>query len=187
MKDQAEILQRITSALSSGRRDSASCIAAAEYPFTPSGNAGRSYTQLQALEIFIRDGFIDRYTGKRLVYPSVLYALANELPDRFPIGGGRSKSHSAHWDLFPTIDHLEPVSRGGKDDASNWVTTSMTMNMAKTSSTLEELSWRLHPEGSFDQWDGLCSWYRNYIVDHPYLATAPFNKGWHTAFVRGFS
>ncbi|MFF0818704.1 HNH endonuclease [Rhodococcus sp. NPDC003318] len=50
-----------------------------------------------------------------------------------------SQTHFAYWELFPTIDHIVPVTRGGADDESNWVTTSMLRNSAKAHWTLDEL------------------------------------------------
>jgi HNH endonuclease len=54
----------------------------------------------------------------------------------------------AFWEVGATIDHVVPVTRGGADDESNWVTTSMARNSAKMNWTLEELGWTLHPPGN---------------------------------------
>lgn len=186
MKTIPSILTDVTTALSENSKQKAADILALHYPFYPSEKNKRGYTPSQSLKVFLRDGFIDRYTGKKLVYPSALYTIAFELPDAFPLGMGRSQSHHAHWDLFPSVDHLFPVSRGGKDDISNWVTTSMSTNIAKSSSSLEELGWELHEAGDLSEWDGLCSWYLSYVAEHPYLATIKRNKGWHSAVVTTF-
>ena len=187
MADASDTLQQVTVALTIGDKSLAKSVLADSYPFVPQSKAKRSYTPQQSLEVFARDGFIDRYTGQRLVYPSVLYAVAAELPKSFPFGGGRNKSHRAHWELFPTVDHLVPVSRGGPDEMQNWVTTSMTTNMVKSSCTLEELGWELHPAGNLAEWDGLCSWYLEYATGHDYLASVQSNKGWHHAITRKFA
>lgn len=187
MENGAEIIERVVSAVTSGSDDLARSILVKEYPLVPPcEKESRAYSQLQALEVFIRDGFIDRYNGHRLVYPSVLYALADRFPGEFPLGGGKRKSHSAHWDLFPTIDHLVPVAKGGKDASSNWVTTSMTTNMAKSDTPLEVLGWEVCEPGKFEEWDGLCSWYAEYINQNPEAASIRLNKGWHGAFVKYF-
>ena len=39
----------------------------AKYPFVPFSKAGRVYTPRVMTKIFVRDGFIDRYRGNRLV------------------------------------------------------------------------------------------------------------------------
>ena len=61
----------------------------------------------------------------------------------------------AYWEYQPTIDHIFPVSLGGKDDPSNWATTSMMHNLAKGNFTLEQLGWSLKESGDIRQWDGL--------------------------------
>lgn len=187
MENGADVLAKIAMAITSGDDHKARSILIEEYPLVPpSETERRAYSQRQALEVFIRDGFIDRYTGRKLVYPSVLYALADRFPDELPLGGGRKKSHSAHWDLFPTIDHLVPVAKGGQDAPSNWVTTSMTTNMAKSDTPLEILGWKVCEPGKLDEWDGLCSWYAEYIQQNPDAGTIRLNKGWHDAFVKRF-
>jgi hypothetical protein len=95
------------------------------------------------------------------------------------------------WDLFPTVDHKVPVSRGGNpDDLDNWITTSMLRNSAKANFTLEELGWALHPPGSLDEWDGLTGWFLQWSrsathcwddVDGAYL------REWQRAALSGFS
>ena len=66
-----------------------------------------------------------------------------------------SETHMIYWELFPTVDHVVPIARGGGDDESNWVTTSMLHNSAKSNWKLEELGWQLLPAGDIEQWDGL--------------------------------
>ena len=74
-----------------------------------------------------------------------------------------SETHIAFWELFPTVDHFLPVSRGGGDDESNWVTTSMLTNQAKGHWTVEELGW-VHPAGTVEEWDGLSRWLVEYLA-----------------------
>ena len=59
-----------------------------------------------------------------------------------------SESHIVFWELFPPIDHVEPVARGGPDHCKNRVTTWMMRNSAKGNWTLEELGWQLLEGGS---------------------------------------
>jgi hypothetical protein len=67
-------------------------------------------------------------------------------------------------------DHILPVSRGGTDDESNWVTTSMLRNSAKANFTLAELGWSLYPPGDMKDWDGLLGWFVDHAnVDHAIL------------------
>ena len=95
------------------------------------------------MDLFMRDGFIDRYTGNRLINPGVLRLLHVVLGDDFPAHPNWkvSETHLAFWELFPTVDHLVPVSRGGRDDESNWVTASMLSNQAKAQWSVDDLGW----------------------------------------------
>jgi hypothetical protein len=68
-------------------------------------------------------------------------------------------THPAYWELFPTLDHVVPIARGGWDDEANLVSTSTLHNSAKANWTLEELGWSLHPPGALSQWDGLLAWF----------------------------
>jgi hypothetical protein len=95
------------------------------------------------LRTFYRDGFLDRYSGVKPVHLGALRALSVIVPE----GSLRmSQSHFASWELFPTIDHLLPVGRGGADDESNWMSWSLLRNSAKAHWALGELGWELsHP------------------------------------------
>lgn len=42
-------------------------------------------------------------------------------------------------ELTATLHHVVPVTLGGADDESNWVTTSMSRKFAKNNVTLEEI------------------------------------------------
>ena len=54
-----------------------------------------------------------------------------------------SEGHMAYWELFPTIDHILPVARGGLDSEENLVCCSMLTNSIKSNWTLEQLQWQL--------------------------------------------
>jgi len=62
------------------------------------------------------DGFIDRYSGQRLVFPGALRLLSHLLPAQFPFHTNwkTDSCHLAFYELFPTIDHVVPISRGGR-------------------------------------------------------------------------
>jgi hypothetical protein len=80
-----------------------------------------------------------------------------------------------------TVDHLVPVSRGGADDDSNWVTTSMARNSAKGNWTLEQLGWALRPSGSFSDWDGLLGWFLAHTQKRPELIVGQSMRQWQRA------
>jgi hypothetical protein len=161
MNDKATVLGEVCTALSDGRADDAAAILHDRYPFVPFANAGRRYSVRQMLAVFTRDGFVDRYSGVRLVCPATLRLISRRLPEQFPFQRNwrADTCHFGYWELCPTIDHMSPVSRGGADDESNWITTSMVRNAAKSIFTLDELGWSLHPPGNIAEWDGLVGWF----------------------------
>ena len=158
--DRPDTLARVCASLLAGEVEAARATARTEYPFLPQKNPGRAYTEMQCMRVFLRDGFRDRYSGERLVFPGTLRLLSKVLPDAFPAHPNwkMSETHPMFWELFPTIDHVVPVARGGADDETNWVTTSMLRNGAKANWTVEELGWKLLPVDSAGAWDGLVGW-----------------------------
>ena len=164
----------------------ASAIACREYPLLSQSATGRKYTELTCTRIFIRDGFLDRYSGQQLVFPGALRLLSLLLPAEFPAHPNwkMSESHMIYWELYPTIDHIIPVARGGADDQTNLVCTSMLRNSAKSNWTLEELGWILLPPGDYTQWDGLTGWLLKYIQHDPTHLQDKYIKRWHSAALR---
>lgn len=180
----ADILARACSALSVGDAAAAKSIIETDYPLVIGTAAQRRYTLPEMLRTFYRDGFLDRYSGDRLIHPGALRTLSMLLPREFPAhpNGKMTETHFALWELFPTIDHVDPVARGGLDDASNWVTTSMLRNSAKAHWTLPELGWALHPPGDAQHWDGLSAWFTDYLTAHPDLtSSSAYLRRWFAA------
>ena|SRR5688500_18432347 len=136
--------------------------------------------------IFIRDSFVDRYSSQRLVFPGALRLLSRLMPEDFPAHPNwkMSASHIIYWELFPTVDHIYPVARGRPDDESNWVTTSMLRNSAKSNWTLEELGWALRDLPSENAWDGLITWFIRYLEQDPAHLTDGYISKWHRAAIR---
>jgi hypothetical protein len=161
MEDRALIISRVCDLISREDIAGASSEILNNYPFQSIAKISGNFTIKQKTEVFIADGFIDRYRGTRLIYPPVLYLISTVLPNQFPSHPNwkMSESHIAFWELFPTVDHLIPRARGGLHDKSNWVTCSMLTNSAKDHWMLDELGWKLHEPGDFSQWDGLLNWF----------------------------
>lgn len=126
MEDKTAVLAAVCGALTDGQSANAAAILRSRYPFVPLSNVGRRYSVRQSFSIFVRDGFIDRYSGARRVFPATPRLISKRLPEVFPFQSNwrTDACHFAYWELSPTIDHPLPVSRGGADDESNWVTTS---------------------------------------------------------------
>ncbi|WP_157105329.1 HNH endonuclease [Rhodococcoides kyotonense] len=184
--NKAAILAEACTALTEGEDFRAADILRTKYPFVSTTKVARRYTERQSLRIFHRDGFIDRYSGERLVHPGALRLLSIILPDEFPAdpNWAMSRTHIGFWELFPSIDHPVPVARGGPDDDTNWVTTSMLRNSAKAHWTLDELGWSLLPAGDTDTWDGLTAWFLDYLNDRPQLPAAhPYLRRWLSATI----
>lgn len=92
-----------------------------------------------------------------------------------------TEGHVAYWELFPTIDHVIPIARGGKDTTENWVTTSMLHNQVKNNWTLEQLNWTLHSPSEFKDWDGLTAEFIKYVSQHSELLQDKYISSWYRA------
>ncbi|HMU34810.1 MAG TPA: hypothetical protein PKC89_13210 [Pyrinomonadaceae bacterium] len=187
--EKGEILKRVCEALLFGDPSRASVIATQEYAHENLAFAGRKYNEYESTTIFLRDGFLDRYSGSKLVFPASLRLISHLMPAEFPAHPNwkMSESHMVYWELFPTIDHVVPVARGGADDQTNWVTTSMIRNSAKSNWLLEELGWNLQPPGNVREWDGLTRWFMQYIEQEPTYLNDPYLKRWHRAAFRALA
>ena len=152
----------------------------------PRERHARNYTNFRKLKIFMRDGFIDRYSGEKLIFPGTLKVFSAIYPNEFPYhkNGKMTVGHMAYWQLFPTIDHVEPFASGGRNDDDNFVTTSMMNNSVKANYTLEELNWKLFPEGDINDWDGMTRWFRNYVGDHRNLLSDKYIENWYRTLLR---
>ena len=150
------------------------------YRFLPLASSKRSYTPVQCMRIFPRDGFIDQYSGRRLVFPGTLRAVSLLLPDEFPYHPNWKVevTHPAFWELFPTIDHVVPVSHGGFDNESNWVTTSQMLNAAKANWSLEQLGWKIQEAAPSSEWDGLTRWCLEFVSSRKDLMKNDYMRKW---------
>jgi hypothetical protein len=131
----------------------------------------------------LRDGFTDRYFGAPLIFPGTLRALAILLGDAFPYHRNwkQSVTHPAFYELYPTIDHVIPVTRGGADNETNIVTTSMLRNSAKANSLLEELNWPRELAPIVTGWDGLLDWFLSASTVHATLRCDAAIQQWRRA------
>ena len=181
--DKVTTIAAVCAALSTQAEDEAVAILRARYPFAPEPITPRRYGPLESTRVFVRDGFIDRYTGERLIFPPVLRVLSNALPEAFPFHPNwrTDVTHPAYWELGATVDHVIPVTRGGHDDESNWATTSMARNSAKMNWTLDELGWQMHPPGEFRAWDGMLHWFVEYTEIHPIALENASVRQWRRA------
>ena len=178
-----EVYLRIADNLLSGNDIAAKDVIVMELPFESLSRDHRSYSVKQKLSLFFRDGFIDRYSGDKLINPGFLRVLSDLFPDEFPYQTNwkQTDCHQEWWMRYPTVDHIVPIARGGKNEPSNWATTSMLHNQAKLNWTLEELGWTLHEPGNLSGWDGMSKAFIE-IVDHrPSLLEDKYIANWYRA------
>ena len=179
--EKARIMHMIAEALLADDKPAALRTLAAECPFTMTTGGKRKYTDRQRMAIYRRDGFIDRYSGKKLVNPGLLRVISRYFPEAFPYDPHWKPAacHALYWELTPTLDHVVPVFHGGADDASNLVTTSMLCNSRKANWTLEEMGWTLHPAAPDGQWDGLTGLFLQLVRKDPGLEANKAIKHWY--------
>jgi hypothetical protein len=178
-----QIIWEICERLANGDIKGAGLLIEKNYQHCPAKAIKRSYNKQQILKIFLRDGFIDRYSGDKLVFPPVLRIISDFFPDLFPFHKNwkMSDCHMAYWQLSPTIDHIIPVARGGSNNEDNMVTTSMLRNSIKANWLLEEIGWTLYPPGKREEWDGLTGWFVNYARTNPHVLHNKFVHDWFNA------
>jgi hypothetical protein len=183
MTENVDVVVAVGEALRRGTSSEATRLLRERYAFVPQPPARRAYGPLEATQVFVRDGFLDRYSGTRLLFPPVLRLISQLLPQDFPFHPNwkTDRTHPAYWELSATIDHVQPVTRGGEDVFSNWVTTSMARNSAKANSTLEEIGWTLFPPGKPAHWDGMLRWFLELSTAHPRLVLSPTMRQWRRA------
>ena len=186
MTKKSDVIQRVCRAISDGKKADAREIIRAKYKFTSFKNKGRNYKEVKKTELFRRDRFIDRYSGDKLVYPPVLKILSNLFKKDFPYQKHwkMSETHIAWWELTPTVDHVKPVAREGDNDEKNLVCTSQLRNSAKSNWTIDELGWELQPEGDNKNWDGMMTWFMDYISKNEYVLEDAYIAKWHEAALK---
>ena len=184
--DKALLIKNICELLLDDKKQDCVDFANENYPFIDNLTQKRQYSKYQMCKIFLRDGFIDRYSGHKLLFPGLIKILIIEFPDIFKYQKNwkRSETHIIYWDLFPTIDHHVPVTRHGEDNENNWITTSMIRNSAKASWTTEELGWELFEEGKLDDWDGLINYFIDLTNKNPDYEKDNYINQWRKALLK---
>ena len=180
-REKWDIVSNIVELLIDNNKNSAKSILVSEYPHKIYEIGKRTYTIAQKMEQFIRDGFIDRYTGQKLLNPGILKVLSSYFPDEFPFHPHwkMTETHMAYWELVPTIDHIYPIAKGGQDSKDNWVTTSMKNNSIKSNYTIDEIHWTLHPQGNIKDWDGLSLSFMKLVDNDNDLLKDNYIKSWY--------
>lgn len=180
-EEKSKIIEDIAKMLIVNNKDAAKEIIFNEYPHEVFAIEKRSYTMAEKMEQFLKDGFIDRYTGKRLLNPGILKVISQYFPDDFPFHPHwkMTQTHIAYWELVPTIDHVYPVAKGGHDNKDNWVTTSMKNNSIKSNYTIDEIGWKIYPKGSLEEWDGLTKLFVELVENNEELQEDAYINKWY--------
>lgn len=84
MNEKSSVIAAACRALSVGEPEGAASLLHRDYPFAPEPITKRVYGPVESTRVFMRDGFRDRYTGERLIFPPVLRLLSAALPTEFP-------------------------------------------------------------------------------------------------------
>lgn len=183
MKDKIITIEKVAKESLIGEKENARNIIQKEYPFEKHEVFHRTYTLKQKMNQFKADGFIDRYTGEKLINPGILKVFSFYFSDDFPYHphGKMTEGHIAYWEMFPTIDHIYPIAMGGVDEPRNWATTSMLNNAIKSNWSLELLRWELYPAGNFEEWDGLTKMFVEMVDNDECLFKDKYIKTWYNA------
>jgi len=137
-----------------------------------------AYTRMAA--VFARDNYTCRYCGRRTIALPVLNAIADILPDvlsRDSVAWKPYLTDMVFFKLSTSLDHKQPVTRGGTQEPKNLVTACWLCNSMKQNYALEELEWDLLARPT-DPWDGL-SGVLEAIVEHQSLT-----KGYYRTWIR---
>ena len=187
--DKAHLIQDLAGLLLNDQRQDFINSANSNYPFINRLAHKRQYSKYQMCRVFLRDHFIDRYTGKKLLFPGLIKILSVEFPDIFKQHKNwkMAETHMIYWELFPTIDHVIPIALGGQDIESNWVTTSMISNSAKLNWTIEELGWTLHVNNGHETWDGLVSLFLDLTKKNPDYEKVDYIRSWKAGLIRALN
>lgn len=177
------VIVETCTALSAGNVSAAENIIRMKYPHVKPLKKRKTFSRKEQLLLFMRDGFIDRYSGERLIFHGVLFILSELFPEVFPYhpNGKTDECHQAWWNLIPSIDHIIPLAFGGTNDENNLICTSMKRNMAKSTSTLEEIGWKIYPAGKLEDWDGMLGWFMKYVAENPALLLNNNINNWYRA------
>jgi hypothetical protein len=118
------------------------------------------------VKTFIRDGFIDRLSGARLVFPGALRLMSVLTPDAFPYHSNwrAGVSHPAYWRIFPIL----------RRHRGELITTSI-------SSVAGDRA-ELHAPGDIKEWDGLLGRFVRHVeCDFAALRESKALKSWFDA------
>lgn len=181
-KEKIEIIDKASKLLLNNNKEEAIKTINDQYKFEYKKIQKRNYSDSQKFKIFVRDGFIDRYNGEKLLNPGILKVFSTYFPKEFPYHRNwkMDETHIAYWELVPTIDHINPIALGGKDEDDNIITTSQLNNSIKSNWTLEHLRWKIYDPGNIEEWDGLTKTFIELVEKDITLLKDNYIKKWYS-------
>ena len=181
LSDQVEgLLRRLSNDSAASTAEAKSLAMQIAPPFSRRERAKRKgIGRSKVMQVFLRDGFVDQYTGERLFFPGTLLLLGKLLPEPFVTpedgkGWRVGECHWIYWRLWPTVEHLDPVARGGhNDDLARLVTTSQMVNSARGPWAADEVPEKIRIEridaevARGRRWDGMMVWFVEHVSRCP--------------------
>ena len=110
-------------------------------------------------QVYQRDGYRCGYCGLKVIDTKALMKMEKMVGKKqFKVKGRNSERHGVALALRATIDHIKPLTLGGRTRLDNLVTSCWSCNYGKLNATLEQLG-ILNPLGksstTHQRWDGL--------------------------------
>jgi hypothetical protein len=170
-KDKIPLISQVCNDIENGNLNNAKIQASEVWPFDPQITAKRSITPRLLMDLWLRDGFIDRYTGQRLLFPGALHLLSELMPEEFPYHKNwkLDQCHTIYYELYPSHDHIQAAALGGSNDLDNLITCSMLVNAQKGHWTVDQLGWEILSAGRVSEWDGQTAWFLRMVETNPSL------------------
>ena len=111
-------------------------------------------------EIYERDGHVCRYCHSRVVDTKVLLKMEKIVgAENFKVkGSGNQIRHGVSLAFRATVDHVKPLSRGGRTTLDNLITSCWSCNYGKYNALLEDMNIEdpfKRPPNLISGWNGL--------------------------------
>ena len=91
MKEKAELIKDISFCLMNNDKMATLEIINIYYKFSNKDIKVRKRSEYEKLEKYLNDGFIDSYTGEKLIFSGMLNIISNYFPKEFP--------YHSHWKM----------------------------------------------------------------------------------------
>ena len=107
--------------------------------YTGDMESNKSFAKYES-QVYQRDGYRCRYCGIRVIDTKALLKMEKMVGKKiFQVKGKNSDRHGVALVLRATIDHIKPLSRGGRTKLDNLATSCWSCNYGKLNATLEQL------------------------------------------------